>query len=136
MIYLKKADKSAASNVLEAQKVVHDMLANIDKDGEQAVRNYAEKLDGWSGEILLSDSEIDNIISDVPQNVKDDIDFACQQVYEFAKAQRDSIEEFHTKNNGVEAGQRLLPVNVAGCYVPTGRYAHIASAYMLSLIHI
>jgi len=43
---------------------------------------------------------------------------------------RDSIEEFHTKNNGVEAGQRLLPVNVAGCYVPTGRYAHIASAYM------
>ncbi|MBT5408367.1 MAG: histidinol dehydrogenase, partial [Gammaproteobacteria bacterium] len=110
MIYLKKADKSAASNVLEAQKVVHDMLANIDKDGEQAVRNYAEKLDGWSGEILLSDSEIDNIISGVPQNVKDDIDFACQQVYEFAKAQRDSIEEFHTKNNGVEAGQRLLPV--------------------------
>ena len=53
MIYLKKADKSAASNALEAQKVVHDMLANIDKDGEQAVRNYAEKLDGWSGEILL-----------------------------------------------------------------------------------
>ena len=130
MIYLKKADKSAASNALEAQKVVHDMLANIDKDGEQAVRNYAEKLDGWSGEILLSASEIDNIVSDVPQNVKDDIDFACQQVYEFAKAQRDSIEEFHTKNNGVEAGQKLLPVNVAGCYVPTGRYAHIASAYM------
>ena len=130
MKYLKKADKTAESNVLEAQKVVHDMLSTIDKNGEQAVRDYAEKLDGWTGDILLSASEIDEITADVPQDVKDDIDFACQQVYTFAKAQRDSIEEFHTKNNGVEAGQRLLPVNVAGCYVPTGRYAHIASAYM------
>ena len=130
MIYLKKADKSAESNVLEAQKVVNDMLTNIDKNGEQAVRDYAAKLDNWHGDILLSKSDIDTITSGVSQSVKDDIDFACKQVYDFAKAQRDSVVEFYTKNNGVEAGQRLLPVNVAGCYVPTGRYAHIASAYM------
>ena len=130
MIYLKKAEKSAESNVLEAQKVVNDMLTNIDKNGEQAVRDYAAKLDNWHGDILLSKSDIDAITSEVSQSVKDDIDFACKQVYDFAKAQRDSVVEFYTKNNGVEAGQRLLPVNVAGCYVPTGRYAHIASAYM------
>jgi len=130
MIYLKKADKSAESNVLEAQKVVNDMLTNIDKNGEQAVRDYAAKLDNWHGDILLSKSDIDAITSGVSQSVKDDIDFACKQVYDFAIAQRDSVVEFYTKNNGVEAGQRLLPVNVAGCYVPTGRYAHIASAYM------
>jgi len=130
MIYLKKAEKSAESNVLEAQKVVNDMLTNIDKNGEQAVRDYAAKLDNWHGDILLSKSDIDAITSEVSQSVKDDIDFACKQVYDFAKAQRDSVVEFYTKNNGVEAGQRLLPINVAGCYVPTGRYAHIASAYM------
>ena len=130
MIYLKKADRSSESNVLEAQKVVNDILTNIDKNGEHTVRDYAAKLDNWYGEILLSKSDIDAITSEVSQNVKDDIDFACKQVYDFAKAQRDSVVEFYTKNNGVEAGQRLLPVNVAGCYVPTGRYAHIASAYM------
>ena len=130
MIYLKKAERSSESNVLEAQKVVNDMLTNIDKNGEQAVRYYAAKLDNWHGDILLSKSDIDVITAGVSQNVKDDIDFACKQVYDFAKAQRDSVVEFSTKNNGVEAGQRLLPVNVAGCYVPTGRYAHIASAYM------
>ena len=130
MIYLKKAERSAESNVLEAQKVVNDMLTNIDKNGEHAVRDYAAKLDNWHGDILLSKSDIDAITSEVSQSVKDDIDFACKQVYDFAKAQRDSVVEFYTKNNGVEAGQRLLPVNVAGCYVPTGRYAHIASAYM------
>jgi len=130
MIYLKKADRSAESNVLEAQKVVNDMLTNIDKNGEQAVRDYAAKLDNWHGDILLSNSDINSITSGVSQSVKEDIDFACKQVYDFAKAQRDSVVEFYTKNNGVEAGQRLLPVNVAGCYVPTGRSAHIASAYM------
>ena len=54
MKYLKKADKTAESNTLEAQKVVHDMLANINKNGEQAVRDYAEKLDSWTGSIPVS----------------------------------------------------------------------------------
>ncbi len=49
----------------------------------------------------------------------------------FALAQKESLREFETEvAPGLTAGQRLVPVNVAGCYVPTGRYAHIASAYM------
>ncbi len=115
MKYLKKAHKTAETNALEAQNVVNEMLNNIEKDGEQAVRDYASKLDNWNGDILLTDDEIESITAEVPQNVKDDIDFACQQVYDFAKEQRDSIDEFCSKNNGVEAGQKLLPVNVAGC---------------------
>ena len=49
----------------------------------------------------------------------------------FATAQRKSLAEFQTElHPGVIAGQRVIPVNVAGCYAPAGRYAHIASAYM------
>ena len=63
--------------------------------------------------------------------MKHDIDFATEQVRRFAQAQRESIREFAIEMQpGLTAGQRLIPVNVAGCYVPTGRYAHIASAYM------
>ena len=65
------------------------------------------------------------------ESVKRDIDFAADQVRRFAQAQRDSIRDFSVELlPGLMAGQRLVPVNVAGCYVPTGRYAHIASAYM------
>ena len=78
------------------KKSLSDALLNFEGNGLTVVQR-----DGKVYGILLTDSEIDEIISDVPQNVKDDIDFACQQVYTFAKAQRDSIEEFHTKNNGV-----------------------------------
>src|SRR5207245_1074253 len=62
---------------------------------------------------------------------KRDIEFATERVRRFALAQKASLREFETEvAPGLRAGQRLVPINVAGCYVPTGRYAHIASAYM------
>jgi sulfopropanediol 3-dehydrogenase len=129
--YLKKADKTPETETAAAQAVVTDMLAEIGKRGEEAVRAYAAKLDGWTGDIVLSREEIDRRAAEVPAQVKHDIDFAIRQVSDFAAAQRKSMREFSVNlHRGVTAGQRVLPVNVAGCYAPAGRYAHIASAYM------
>jgi sulfopropanediol 3-dehydrogenase len=70
-------------------------------------------------------------VSIVPQRVKDDIKFAYDQVFSFASKQRESMHEFETESfPGVTLGQRLIPVNCAGCYIPGGRFAHIASAIM------
>jgi sulfopropanediol 3-dehydrogenase len=80
---------------------------------------------------VLTRAEIDRHAAEVPADVKRDIDFAIAQVSAFAQAQRKSLQEFSVElHKGVMAGQRVLPVNVAGCYAPAGRYAHIASAYM------
>jgi len=129
--YLKRAAKTPETESDHARRVAGDMLADIEARGEAAVREYAERLDGWTGEILVSDDEIERRTRDIPAAVKRDIEFATAQVVRFADAQRESIREFATEiQPGLIAGQRLVPVNVAGCYVPTGRYAHIASAYM------
>jgi sulfopropanediol 3-dehydrogenase len=129
--YLKKASKTPETETATAQKVVSEMLAEIGRNGEAAVRAYAKKLDGWDGEIVLTRAEIDRRAAEVPADVKRDIDFAIAQVSAFAQAQRRSLAEFSVEvHRGVTAGQRVLPVNVAGCYAPAGRYAHIASAYM------
>jgi sulfopropanediol 3-dehydrogenase len=129
--YLKKASKTPETETATAQKVVTEMLAEIGKNGEAAVRAYAKKLDGWDGEIVLTRAEIDKRTAEVPADVKRDLDFAIAQVSAFAHAQRRSLQEFSVEvHKGVTAGQRVLPVNVAGCYAPAGRYAHIASAYM------
>jgi len=107
------------------------MLADIEARGEAAVRDYAAKLDNWRGEIVVTSADIERRTRDIPSSVKRDIEFATGQVRKFAVAQCDSIREFATElQPGLFAGQRLVPVDVAGCYVPTGRYAHIASAYM------
>jgi sulfopropanediol 3-dehydrogenase len=129
--YLKKAAKTPETETGNARAVVEEMLAAIRNDGEKAVRDYAAKLDKWTGEILVTPADIERRTAGVPAATKRDIEFATGQVRRFALAQRESIREFRTDvRPGLVAGQRLIPVNVAGCYVPTGRYAHIASAYM------
>ena len=129
--YLKKADRTPETESGRARQVVEQMLGTIEAGREQAVRDYALKLDNWSGDIILSRDDIERRIRDVPESDKRDIDFAARQVREFALLQKASLTEFSAElESGVMAGQRVIPVNVAGCYVPTGRYAHIASAYM------
>ncbi|HXF79409.1 MAG TPA: histidinol dehydrogenase [Usitatibacter sp.] len=129
--YLKKAAKTPETESGNAQAVASQMIAEIERRGEAAVREYAAKLDGWEGEIVVPPAEIERRAKLVPGTVKADIEFATAQVRRFARAQRESIGEFEVEvHPGLVAGQRLVPVNTAGCYVPTGRYAHIASAYM------
>jgi sulfopropanediol 3-dehydrogenase len=131
VLFLKRAGKTPETEAAAAQKVAGDMLADIERRGEAAVREYAERLDRWTGDIVVSGAEIERRTRDIPVDVRHDIEFATAQVRRFAEAQRASIREFDVElAPGLTAGQRLVPVNVAGCYVPTGRYAHIASAYM------
>ncbi|MDZ4253517.1 MAG: histidinol dehydrogenase [Sulfuritalea sp.] len=129
--YLKKASKTPATETATAQQVVTEMLAEIQQRGEAAVREYSRKLDKWEGDIIMSPQAIAAATRDIPAGVKRDIEFASKQVYDFAVAQKQSMLEFSTGlHRGVTAGQRVIPVNVVGCYAPSGRYAHIASAYM------
>jgi sulfopropanediol 3-dehydrogenase len=129
--YLKRAQKTPDTETNTAQKVVAEMLAGIESGGEKAVRDYAAKLDHWTGDIIVTPAMMDARTRAIAPGIKADIEFAAAQVSKFALAQKASLTEFHTEvSPGLIAGQRLVPCNVAGCYVPTGRYAHIASAYM------
>lgn len=131
IIHLKKASKTPETETGSARQVVTEMLATIEKGGEQAVRDYALSLDRWSGPIVMDKAMIAERIRDVPDSVKDDIRLAAGQVRRFAEAQKASCQDFSIElSPGLQLGQKLVPVNTAGCYVPTGRYAHIASAYM------
>ena len=128
---LKSASKQPQGNEAAAREVAAEMLANIKSGGEAAVRDYARRLDKWEGDILVGTAEIERRTAAIPDGIKRDIEFAAGQVRKFAQAQMASVREFELElAPGLTAGQRLIPVNVAGCYVPTGRYAHIASAYM------
>ena len=88
--------------------------------------------------ILPELEKINEISNTLDQKTKDDIKFSYERVRKFAEAQLKNYgQDFEVElSKGLYAGQKLIPVNTAGCYIPGGRYAHIASAVMLSLIHI
>jgi sulfopropanediol 3-dehydrogenase len=129
--YLKKATKTAETDETKTREIVVNMLNDIRENGETAVKKYAQKLDNWTGDFIITQDDIAKAAASLNQRTKDDIQFAHEQVFTFAKKQRESMLEFETElHPGVIAGQKLIPVNVAGCYVPGGRFAHAASALM------
>ena len=131
MEYIKKAKLSFEEASSQKRAVVEEILKNIELNGEDAVRDLAAKFDDWHEDFILSPDKKEELIAQVPQNVKDDIAFAYEQVYGFARAQRDSIVDIEKETiPGVRLGQRVIPMEVAGCYVPGGRFAHACSAIM------
>ena len=129
--YLKKAEKSPATGNDETRRIVEEILADIRQGREAAALTYAEKFDGFTGNPVLSREEIEAASAKIPQRTKDDIQFALERVRKFAEAQKASIEAFEIElSPGLWAGQRLIPIEAAGCYIPGGRYAHVASAIM------
>jgi len=131
MHYIKKAEAAISENDRVIRDRVEAMIADIRSGGEEAVTRYAKDLDGWTGDFVLSNEKKERLLAEVSEREKDDIRFAYQQVRRFAEAQRDSLKEFEVETEpGVWLGQRVIPVDCAGCYVPGGRYAHVASAIM------
>lgn len=131
MHYLKTALKSAEDNSKEARLVVEQMLEEIRTGKEDAVRALAKKFDNWDQDFIMSDDKRRKLMAMLPESVKRDLEFAHKQIFGFAKAQRESLHEFETEvTPGVVLGQRIIPMDVAGCYVPGGRFAHACSAIM------
>lgn len=129
--YLKKANPPIQAIDNATAGMVRGMLDTLLKQGEAAARAYARDLDGWSGDIIVGEEAFANAEAALSSGVKDDLRFARDRVQDFARRQRDSMQEFSAELlPGLIAGQRLIPCNTAGCYVPGGRYAHAASAIM------
>jgi len=131
MLHLKKPELAPEESDRQVRASVESMLDDIELRGEAAVRDLAKKFDHWEGDFVLADTKKQALIDSLPESVKADIRFAYEQVYRFAEAQRDSLQSFEVETHpGVILGQRVVPVQCAGCYVPGGRYAHAASAIM------
>ena len=129
--YLKKACKSPATGEDNTRSIVTDMLSQIEAGGEARCEAYAKQLDQYEGNIIVSAEEIEAASQRLSQRVKDDIKFSHERVTKFARAQRAALQDFEMElSPGLWAGQRQIPVQTAGCYIPGGRYAHVASAIM------
>ncbi len=129
--YLKKSNRTAETGQQDLRDTVQNLLTEIENGGEESVRNYAKKFDSWEGDIIVSEQTIKAAAAELPTKLKDDIRFAHDNIRRFAEAQRGTITECELEIvPGLIAGQRQIPVSAAGCYVPGGRYSHIASAIM------
>ena len=130
--YLKKSPKSSSTDDLKTREIVQNLLNDLEKSKEEGCKELTKKFDKYDGEIIVSKEKIEEIKKNLDQKTKDDVRFSYDRVRKFAEAQLKNYgQNFEVElSDGLYAGQKLIPVNTAGCYVPGGRYAHIASAVM------
>ena len=130
--YLKKSPKTSSTDDHKTQAAVQDILNDITKRKEEALKDLNKKFDKYEGDVIVSQEKIEEAIKKVDQKTKDDVKFAHDRVKKFAEHQLKSMNNgFEVElSKGLFAGQRLIPVDTAGCYIPGGRYAHISSAVM------
>ena len=129
--YLKKATKTSSTDSGDVRETVQKILDEIEAGGEAVAKQYAEKFDRYAGNLVLTRDEIAAAAEQVPQRLKDDIRFAHDNVRRFAEAQMKTLTDIEIEVvPGLIAGQKSIPCRAAGCYVPGGRYSHIASAIM------
>ena len=132
--YLKKGKTAEDKAIDDAQvsEVVKNTLKVIEDQGDAAVREFSEKFDNYSPKSYkLSLAEIDSLIANVSDRDMKDIQFAQEQVRNFAQAQRDSMQDIEVETMpGVILGHKNIPVQSVGCYVPAGKFPMVASAHM------
>lgn len=116
----------------EVRATVAEMLARIEAGGLDAVREYSRRLDGWApDDFVVGAAELDRLCAAVPAELAAQIEAAARRVRAFAEAQRGTLSDLSTEiEPGLEVGQRVVPVESVGAYVPGGRYQLISSALM------
>ncbi|GAA3774609.1 histidinol dehydrogenase [Plantactinospora mayteni] len=116
----------------EVSAVVREVIEDVRAHGDEAVRRYSEKFDRWSPDSFrLGPEQIEELVASVPPEVVDDLRTVQANVRDFARRQRDTLQDLEVETQpGVFLGQKHLPIAAAGAYVPGGRYPLTASAHM------
>jgi sulfopropanediol 3-dehydrogenase len=134
--HLKPAAKPASAVDQRVRDSVSEMLLEIERRGETAVRRYSRELDGWDPPSLrVGEDEIRAAREQVPEPLRVHIAFAQEQVRGFAVRQRETLSDLRVETlPGVVLGHRHIPVDAVGAYVPGGRYPMLASSFMTVIV--
>ena len=127
----KDVEERAEAN-RQVRATVETILGDIEKRGDAAVRELSQKFDKWDRtDFRLNQAEIDACMAELTEQDLIDIAFAQTQVRNFAHAQRATMQDLEVETlPGVILGDKHVPINAVGCYVPGGKYPLLASAHM------
>ena len=124
--------EEAKSLADQVKTKVEEILDDIEKRTDVAIRELSEKFDNWSPKSFrLSQEEIEACVGRLPTQTINDIKFAQTQIRRFAEIQKRALKDVEEETHpGVILGHKNIPVNSVGCYVPGGKYPMVASAHM------
>ncbi|WP_420438377.1 histidinol dehydrogenase [Candidatus Palauibacter sp.] len=133
-IGLEEAVRAVRSPALDpaALEVARTILDDVERRGEPALREHAERLGDLEpgDDLLLDRSALERATEALGPDDRALLDRAADRVRAFAEAQRAAATDLDTPVAGGRGGHRLVPVGAAGCYAPGGRFPLPSSVLM------
>ncbi len=137
MIKIFDTESISVSEILKREQtstgvedIVADVIANVRKNGDNALQEYTKKFDKADIDSLeVTDEEIENAFAQVDDKFIEIIKKAKENIYNFHKHQvRNSF--VISENDGIVLGQKVLPLRRVGLYVPGGTASYPSSVLM------
>ncbi|MDS0477020.1 histidinol dehydrogenase [Natrinema sp. 1APR25-10V2] len=130
--YLKQADDASIEIDRDVTDAVRDILSGVRDRGDDALFEFTERFDGVEvDDFRVSDDEIEAAAAELTAAETEAIENTIENVRAFHEEQREHIEGFEKEfEEGVRLGQRIVPVESAGTYVPGGRHPLVAAPAM------
>jgi len=126
---IKKLKERADNTSEEIEKSVKNILADVKTRGDEALFEYSEKFDKVKlTSLRMTEEEKEAAIALVPAELKEAMDRAARNIYEFHEKQKQ--QSWIDNRDGRIMGQRVLPLRRVGLYVPGGTAAYPSSVLM------
>ena len=131
---IKEPDAGRVDEVRDPAVVakVSEMLSTIERDGMDGVLRYARELDHYEGSGLeIPEAELEKSGEQLPAAIREALETGADRTQRFARMQRERLVDFEEEIvPGLVCGQRFVPVQNVGAYLPAGRFPLLASAFM------
>lgn len=117
----------------ELLRLVSEVIAEVRKGGDEAIRKFTAKFDGVEiKSAKMDNSEIESLVRLVPNDVRELIDTNISRIRRFAEFQLSMYRdmELQVDDGGTILGQKVIPIDAVGVYVPGGRFPLLSSALM------
>lgn len=119
--------------VNDIEGTVKEIFAAVQKDGDVAVAKYTTQFDGVSFEnIEVAPSEIETAVASLPNDLKEAIALAKNNVEKFHQAQKTTRVSVETAE-GVQCWQEKRPIQKVGLYIPGGTAPLFSTVLMLAV---
>lgn len=126
--FLKLLRKRAAGVNAQVEKTVRDILSDVRKNGESAVKRYTKKFDGHDLPLKLGPAEINNHAKKADKKIIKALELSAERIRYFHEKQKEKSWSF--KKDGALLGQIIRPIGRAGIYVPGGKASYPSTVLM------
>ena len=119
-----------SEQTIDVEGIVTDIIKNVRENGDKALVEYSKKFDG----------AVDDVLEVTKEEIEDALNQVDSELIEILKQAKENIKAFHSRqvrnsfvindNVGVIIGQKVLPIEKVGLYVPGGTASYPSSVLM------